>query len=165
MDLPLAFALVTIGALAFYVLADGFDLGIGVLFLFAPRDRDRDLMMQSIAPVWDGNETWIVFSGGLLWAAFPIAYYVLLPGLLPAAPAHAGLHSSCEESRLDSASRRARSASCGTSAFAGGSVLAVVAQGFILGGFIGGHSGGPTVRSPAARSPVSPSSACSVPLA
>jgi cytochrome bd ubiquinol oxidase subunit II len=75
MDLPLAFALPTLCAVTLYVLGDGFDLGLGVLFLIAPRDRDRDLMMQSVAPVWDGNETWLVFGGALLWAAFPIAYY------------------------------------------------------------------------------------------
>ena len=79
MDLPLAFALVAASTIALYVLADGFDLGIGILFPFAPRDRDRDVMMNSIAPFWDGNETWLVFGGTLLLAAFPAAYYVLLP--------------------------------------------------------------------------------------
>lgn len=63
MDLPLAFALVSALAVGFYMLADGCDLGIGVLFLLAPRDRDRDLMMESMAPVWDGNETWLVMGG------------------------------------------------------------------------------------------------------
>jgi cytochrome d ubiquinol oxidase subunit II len=53
MDLPLAFALVAASTIALYVLADGFDLGIGILFPFAPRDRDRDVMMNSIAPFWD----------------------------------------------------------------------------------------------------------------
>src|ERR1700730_19130729 len=78
MDSPLFFALVTALAVVIYVLADGFDLGIGILFLVAPRDADRDTMMESVEPVWDGNETWLVFGGTLLWAGFPAAYYILL---------------------------------------------------------------------------------------
>jgi len=78
-DLPLCFALVTAFAIVLYVLADGFDLGVGILFLLAPRDEDRDLMMESLSPLWDGNETWLVFGGTLLLAAFPIGYSVLLP--------------------------------------------------------------------------------------
>jgi cytochrome d ubiquinol oxidase subunit II len=137
MDLPLAFALVTIGALATYVLADGFDLGMGVLFLLAPRNRDRDLMMQSIAPVWDGNETWIVFGGGLLWAAFPIAYYVLLPAFyLPLVLMLFALilRGIAFGFRFQASTFRY----VWDIAFAGGSVLAVIAQGLVLGGFIGG---------------------------
>lgn len=64
-----------------YVLLDGFDLGIGILFLWAPRDDDRNAMMSSIAPVWDGNATWLIFGGGVLFAAFPTAYAILLPAL------------------------------------------------------------------------------------
>ncbi|MEI9915054.1 MAG: cytochrome d ubiquinol oxidase subunit II [Methylovirgula sp.] len=77
--MPLFFALLAAFSVALYVLADGFDLGVGILFLFAPRDIDRDRMIESIEPVWDGNETWLVFGGTLLWAAFPAAYFVLLP--------------------------------------------------------------------------------------
>src|SRR5262249_29292392 len=69
MTLALAFALIAALGIALYVLADGFDLGIGILFLLAPREQDRDVMMESIAPVWDGNETWLVFGGSLLLAA------------------------------------------------------------------------------------------------
>jgi cytochrome bd-type quinol oxidase subunit 2 len=79
MDLPLIFAFVAAAAVGLYVLADGFDLGIGLLFLLAPREQDRAVMIESIAPLWDGNETWLVFGAALLWTAFPIAYYVLLP--------------------------------------------------------------------------------------
>ena len=79
MILPLLFALVAATGVAAYVLFDGFDLGIGMLFLFAPREQDRDVMMDSIAPFWDGNETWLVLGGTLLLAAFPAGYYVLLP--------------------------------------------------------------------------------------
>ena len=64
-----------------YVLMDGFDLGLGVLFMFAPTEEDRDIMMNSIAPVWDGNETWLVLGGAGLLAAFPIVYTIFLPAL------------------------------------------------------------------------------------
>lgn len=67
--------------LLMYVLADGFDLGVGILFPFAPNDADRDVMMNSVAPVWDGNETWLVLGGAGLLAAFPLVYTVFLPAL------------------------------------------------------------------------------------
>jgi cytochrome d ubiquinol oxidase subunit II len=62
-----------------YVLLDGFDLGVGILFPFAPTEDCRNRMMNSIAPFWDGNETWLVLGGGGLFAAFPLAYAVLMP--------------------------------------------------------------------------------------
>ena len=74
LDLPLVFALVLAFGIALYVVMDGFDLGLGTLFLLAPSDADRDAMMNSIAPIWDGNETWLVLGGTLLIAAFPTAY-------------------------------------------------------------------------------------------
>ncbi|HEY3847055.1 MAG TPA: cytochrome d ubiquinol oxidase subunit II, partial [Acetobacteraceae bacterium] len=58
----------------FYVLLDGFDLGVGILYGQAPDRESRDLMMNSVAPVWDGNETWLVLGGLGLLAAFPLAY-------------------------------------------------------------------------------------------
>lgn len=64
-----------------YVLMDGFDLGQGILFMFAPSDHDRDIMMNSVAPVWDGNETWLVLGGAGLLAAFPLVYTIFLPAL------------------------------------------------------------------------------------
>lgn len=64
-----------------YVLADGFDLGVGILFPFARNDVERDVMMNSVAPVWDGNETWLVLGGTGLLAAFPLVYTVFLPAL------------------------------------------------------------------------------------
>src|SRR5580658_10440089 len=60
-----------------YVLLDGFDLGIGILYGFAREDRTRRAMMSAVAPVWDGNETWLVVSGVVLWGAFPIVYATL----------------------------------------------------------------------------------------
>jgi cytochrome d ubiquinol oxidase subunit II len=68
-------------AVFMYVLMDGFDLGIGILFPFAPGESERDQMMDSVAPVWDGNETWLVLGGAGLMAAFPLAYGILLPAL------------------------------------------------------------------------------------
>ncbi len=62
-----------------YVILDGFDLGIGILFPFARNESERDQMMRSIAPFWDGNETWLVLGGGGLWVAFPRAYAVIMP--------------------------------------------------------------------------------------
>ena len=78
-DLPLIWSLLIGAAIFFYVWLDGFDLGIGILFPFAPNDKNRDTMMNSIAPYWDGNETWLVLGGGGLFAAFPLAYSILLP--------------------------------------------------------------------------------------
>src|SRR3974390_619119 len=66
-------------AVALYVILDGFDLGIGILFPFARNDADRDRMLASIAPFWDGNETWLILGGAGLFVAFPRAYSILMP--------------------------------------------------------------------------------------
>ncbi|HZH28408.1 MAG TPA: cytochrome d ubiquinol oxidase subunit II [Azospirillaceae bacterium] len=68
-------------AVFMYVLMDGFDLGLGILFPFAPTDTDRDVMMNSVAPIWDFNETWLILGAAGLFAAFPVAYTVILPAL------------------------------------------------------------------------------------
>jgi cytochrome d ubiquinol oxidase subunit II len=68
-------------AIALYVILDGFDLGIGILFPFAPTDEERDQMINSIAPFWDGNETWLILGGGGLWIAFPKAFAIIMPAL------------------------------------------------------------------------------------
>jgi cytochrome d ubiquinol oxidase subunit II len=81
LDLPLIWYGLIATAVFFYVLLDGFDLGVGVLFPFAPTDQCRDHMMNSVAPFWDGNETWLVLGGGGLFAAFPLAYAILMPAL------------------------------------------------------------------------------------
>ena len=66
-------------AVFFYVVLDGFDLGIGILYNFAKTRTDRQAMMNSIAPIWDGNETWLVLGGLGLLAAFPVAFAIILP--------------------------------------------------------------------------------------
>lgn len=80
-DLPLIWAGLIGTAVLLYVLLDGFDLGLGILFPFAPTDKCRDTMMNSIAPFWDGNETWLVLGGGGLFAAFPLAYAIVMPAM------------------------------------------------------------------------------------
>ena len=80
-DLPMVWAGLLAVAVFMYVLLDGFDLGVGILFPFTETDEDRDLMMNSVAPVWDGNETWLVLGGGGLFAAFPKAYAALMPAV------------------------------------------------------------------------------------
>jgi cytochrome d ubiquinol oxidase subunit II len=137
-DLPLFFAAVLALCIALYVVMDGFDLGIGILFPFAPSDRDRDCMMNSIAPFWDGNETWLVLGGTLLFGAFPGAYSTLLPAfyvplvVMLFALIFRGL---AFEFRFRTPLRFRR---LWDWAFAGGSALAAFAQGVVLGGFIDG---------------------------
>lgn len=138
LDLPLVWAGVIALAVLMYVLLDGFDLGIGILFPFAASPRERDVMMDSIAPVWDGNETWLVLGGGGLFAAFPLAYAALMPALY--APILAMLlalilRGVAFEFRHRG---RARGKAFWTTAFAGGSIAATLAQGLVLGGFIQG---------------------------
>lgn len=81
MDLAIIWAGLLGLAILIYVVLDGFDLGIGILFPFLNKGQDRDIAMNSIAPVWDGNETWLVLGGGGLFAAFPLAYAIVLPAL------------------------------------------------------------------------------------
>jgi cytochrome d ubiquinol oxidase subunit II len=80
-DLPTIWAAIIAFAILAYVVLDGFDLGIGILFPLFADDHDRDVMTNSIAPVWDGNETWLVMGGGGLLAVFPLAYATVLPAL------------------------------------------------------------------------------------
>jgi len=77
-DLPLIWALIVVFSIMMYVVMDGFDLGIGILYPFFPEREQRDVMMNTVAPVWDGNETWLVLGGAGLMAAFPLAYAVIL---------------------------------------------------------------------------------------
>lgn len=79
--LPVIWAGVISFGIIMYVVLDGFDLGVGILFPWAHSHADRDLMMNSVAPVWDGNETWLILGGAGLFAAFPAAYSIMLPAL------------------------------------------------------------------------------------
>ncbi len=130
------------GLLAFavlaYVLLDGFDLGVGILFLFEHRRDERDVMVNSVAPVWDGNETWLVMGGGGLFAVFPLAYAVILPALYPTLVGMLlalVLRGVAFEFRF-------RSVSWGRLgwdiAFCGGSLTAALCQGLTLGGLLQG---------------------------
>ncbi|EPJ2808248.1 cytochrome d ubiquinol oxidase subunit II [Pseudomonas putida] len=80
-DLPLIWAVIIIFGVMMYVVMDGFDLGIGMLFPFVKGEQDRDVMMNTVAPVWDGNETWLILGGAGLFGAFPMAYAVVLEAL------------------------------------------------------------------------------------
>ncbi|MDR7048714.1 cytochrome d ubiquinol oxidase subunit II [Duganella sp. 3397] len=80
-NLPVVWAVIILFGIMMYVIMDGFDLGIGMLYPFFPHHDDRDVMMNTVAPVWDGNETWLVLGGAGLLAAFPLAYSVILSAL------------------------------------------------------------------------------------
>jgi cytochrome d ubiquinol oxidase subunit II len=81
MDVTVIWAFIIALGLFMYIALDGFDLGVGMIFPFFPENHERDTLMHSIAPVWDGNETWLVLGGAALFAAFPIVYSVALSGL------------------------------------------------------------------------------------
>ncbi len=126
-------------AVFFYVVLDGFDLGVGMLYYFAPDRRARDLLMNSIAPVWDGNETWLVLGGLGLLAAFPLAFAIIIPAvyfpilLMLLALIFRGL---AFEFRYRDAEHR----TFWDHGFAIGSALAAFAQGVVLGAFIQGFA-------------------------
>jgi cytochrome bd ubiquinol oxidase subunit II len=135
--LPVIWAVVIGFAVAMYVILDGFDLGIGILFPFAETERERDQMMNSIAPFWDGNETWLVLGGAGLMVAFPLAYAIILPALyLPVIIMLLALvfRGVAFEFRWIGASTKRH----WNFAFAAGSSLAALCQGLILGGLIQG---------------------------
>jgi cytochrome bd ubiquinol oxidase subunit II len=124
-------------AVFFYVALDGFDLGVGMLYNFAPDRRARDYVMNSIAPIWDGNETWLVLGGLGLFAAFPLAFAIIIPAvyfpilLMLLALMFRGL---AFEFRYRDVERR----TFWDHGFAYGSALATFAQGVVLGSFIQG---------------------------
>lgn len=137
-DLPLIWALLIATGILIYVLLDGFDLGVGILFPFAPSNKCRDRMMNSIAPFWDGNETWLVLGGGGLFAAFPLAYSILLPAFyIPIISMLMGLilRGVSFEFRFKASDRSRR---LWDVSFHIGSLAAALSQGFILGAFIQG---------------------------
>lgn len=134
--LPVIWAGLIGTAVAMYVILDGFDLGVGILFPFAAGESERDRMMASVKPFWDGNETWLVLGGGGLLVAFPLAYSIIMPAfyipiiLMLLALVFRGV--AFEFRGLAGTKMK------WNFAFAGGSALAGLCQGFILGGMIQG---------------------------
>ena len=139
LDLPLVWAGLIAFAVLAYVVMDGFDLGTGILFAVESEAADRDMMVNSVAPVWDGNETWLVLGGGGLFAVFPLAYAVIMPALYPViigmllALVFRGV---AFEFRFRAVSRGGRAT--WDFAFFAGSVLAALCQGLALGGLLQG---------------------------
>ena len=121
----------------FYVLLDGFDLGVGMLYGFVPDTRSRNTVMNAIAPVWDGNETWLVLGGVGLLAAFPLAFAIIIPALyFPIAIMLLALvfRGVAFEFRFRDAGRR----TFWDHGFFCGSLVATFAQGVMLGAFVQG---------------------------
>jgi cytochrome d ubiquinol oxidase subunit II len=121
-----------------YVLMDGFDLGVGILFRRAPNDAARDIMMNSVAPIWDGNETWLVLGGVALLAAFPLAFAIILPAvyfpilIMLMALIFRGIAFELRFKASPQSKHR------WDAAFHYGSLVATLAQGFVLGAFVQG---------------------------
>jgi cytochrome d ubiquinol oxidase subunit II len=137
-DLPLIWAVIILFGVMMYVIMDGFDLGVGILFPFFPDKADRDVMMNTVAPVWDGNETWLVLGGAGLFAAFPTAYAVVLSALyLPIILMLIGLifRGVAFEFRFKASDHRRH---LWDKAFIGGSAIAAFFQGVTLGAYING---------------------------
>ena len=137
-DQPLIWAIIIIFGVMMYVIMDGFDLGIGILFPFIKGEKDRDVMMNTVAPVWDGNETWLVLGGAALFGAFPLAYSVVLSALyLPLILMLVGLifRGVAFEFRFKATADKRH---IWDKAFIGGSIVATFFQGAALGAFIDG---------------------------
>ena len=145
LDLSTAWACVIAFAIFAYVVMDGFDLGIGILFPTLKVGPERDAAMNSIAPVWDGNETWLVLGGGGLLAAFPLAYSIILPATYPLIIAML-LGLVFRGVAFEFRWRHAPHRPLWDAAFTIGSVVATLAQGIALGAILQGIS----VRSDAA---------------
>lgn len=136
-DLPFIWAGLIAFAVLAYVLLDGFDLGIGILFPFL-KDRDeRHLAMNTVAPVWDGNETWLVLGGGGLFAVFPLAYAIVMPALYPLIIAML-LGLIFRGVAFEFVHRTRRMQGFWEFGFWGGSLVATLAQGLALGALVQG---------------------------
>ena len=135
--IPVIWAALIGVAVALYVILDGFDLGVGILFPFAKAERERDQMVDSIAPFWDGNETWLVLGGGGLLVAFPRAYAVIMPAFyLPVIAMLLALVFRGVAFEFRSVANTSKK--YWNVAFAGGSTVAALSQGLILGGLVQG---------------------------
>ena len=135
--LPLIWAGLLGVAVTLYVVLDGFDLGLGILFPITPDEQDRDVMMNTVAPFWDGNETWLVLGGGGLFVTFPLAYSIIMPAFyLPIIIMLLALvfRGVAFEFRWVAKPDH----KLWDMAFAWGSIVATFMQGVILGGFVQG---------------------------
>ena len=149
-DLSIIWFVIIVFATLMYIVMDGFDLGIGILFPFTRSPQDRDLMVNSVAPVWDGNETWLVLGGAGLFGAFPLAYAVIIDALtIPLTLMLVGLifRSVAFEFRFNATPSHRP---FWDKAFMCGSILATFCQGIVVGAVINGfevtgrtYSGGP----------------------
>jgi cytochrome bd ubiquinol oxidase subunit II len=120
-----------------YVLLDGFDLGIGMLFGVASDEPRRRAMMSAVAPIWDGNETWLVVAGVILWGAFPIVYSILMSAFyLPVILMLAGLI--LRGVAFEYRGRTSRMRWLWDASFAGGSLVATFMQGLMVGALVEG---------------------------
>jgi cytochrome d ubiquinol oxidase subunit II len=136
-DYPFIWAGLIAFAVLAYVVLDGFDLGIGILFPFVRGEKNRDMMMNSVAPVWDGNETWLVLGGGGLLAVFPLAYSIIMPALY--APVIIMLLALVFRGvAFEFRWKTRRGQFLWDWAFAGGSIVATFAQGVALGALVQG---------------------------
>ncbi|MEG2359299.1 cytochrome d ubiquinol oxidase subunit II [Acinetobacter sp.] len=136
-DLSLIWIVIIAIGVLIYVVLDGFDLGIGILFPFIKGKEERDVMMNTVAPVWDGNETWMVLGGASLYAAFPLVYSTVLSALyMPIMLMVIALifRGVAFEFRF----KANKSRHWWDKAFIGGSILASFFQGMILGAYIQG---------------------------
>lgn len=138
-DLPLLWAGLLSFVVIMYVILDGFDLGVGILFPFVKTHENRDILMSSISPVWDGNETWLVLGAAFLYGAFPLAYSTLLPTLyMPITIMLAALifRGVAFEFRFKA---NLKTFALWDGAFFFGSILSAFCQGLILGTFVLGY--------------------------
>ncbi|BBQ83999.1 ubiquinol oxidase subunit II, cyanide insensitive [Klebsiella sp. WP7-S18-CRE-02] len=149
-DLSIVWFVIIVFATLMYIVMDGFDLGIGILFPFTRSAQERDVMVNSVAPVWDGNETWLVLGGAALFGAFPLAYAVIIDALtIPLSLMLIGLifRGVAFEFRFNATPSHRP---FWDNAFMGGSMLATFCQGVVVGAVINGFpvsqrafSGGP----------------------
>jgi cytochrome d ubiquinol oxidase subunit II len=130
-------ALLLAVSILLYVLLDGFDLGVGMLFGLARSEERRDAMVRAVAPIWDGNETWLVVTGVILWGAFPVVYATLLPAFyLPLLVMLAGLILRGVAFEFRHKAEQARW--IWDWSFAGGSFAATFIQGMTVGALVEG---------------------------
>ncbi|MGQ0698500.1 MAG: cytochrome d ubiquinol oxidase subunit II [Panacagrimonas sp.] len=137
MDLTMVLAGIIVFGIGAYVILDGFDLGVGILFPLMPDEAARDTAIASVAPVWDGNETWLILSGAVLFGAFPLAYAIALPAFyVPVMTLLVALifRGVAFEFRIKAKATRR----WWNQAFSLGSTLAAFSQGMILGGLLEG---------------------------